>query len=159
MELPKLHEAFLLANHSVLVPQLTNRFSGCCDRCQKSYSKGQKCRKIFLEYFKMCRNVEICILRVDILEIGRYSEQPLKNKLVYVGKKISSTMLYGFLHRMASASARRSRLAKASLRGWVLLENENGNIADSYMNAFNKPCSFLSHPSKPWQHMPSILIV
>ena len=35
----------------------------------------------------MCRNVEICILRVDILEIGRYSEQPLKNKPVYVGKK------------------------------------------------------------------------
>jgi len=29
-----------------------------------------------------------------------------------------------------------------------LFENKVGNIADSYMNSFNKPCSFLSHTSK-----------
>jgi len=43
-------------------------------------------------------------------------------------------MLYGFSYGMASASARRSRLAKA--------------CKESYKNAFNKPCSFLSHTIK-----------
>ena len=49
-------------------------------------------------------------------------------------------MLYGFSYGMASASPRRSRLAKA-----VPVQK---NITDSYLNAFNKPCSFLSHTSK-----------
>jgi len=53
------------------------------------------------------------------------------------GNKSEVWMLYGFSYGMASASARRSRL--------VNVENE---VADSYMNAFNKPCSFLYNTSK-----------
>ena len=58
-------------------------------------------------------------------------------------------MLYSFSYGMASASARKSRLAKAvSVRKW------NWKYCkDSYMNAINKLCSIISHASKPGQHM------
>ena len=63
---------------------------------------------------------------------------------------LKHAVLYGFSYGIASTSVRRSRLAKAVVvQKWSWKYDE-----DSYMNAFDKPHSSLSHASKHWQHTP-----
>ena len=73
-----------------------------------------------------------------------WSFNMMEINLCMPGNKSIARNVYGFSYGTASASVRRSRLAKAALvRKWNWKYHK-----DSYMNAFNKPCSFLSHTSK-----------
>ena len=87
------------------------------------------CIKLYFEYIRL-NGKQICVCQQTNLK---------------------HAMLYAFSYGMASASVRRSRLAKAA-PVWKYHK-------DSSTNAFNKPCLFLVHTSKTRQCTPQILIV